>query len=415
MSTTIMSLATSAFRSAVKTTGCANISQIVSQVHGFNIDFSETEQEFVHRERRLMAREVFQRMKIFNDTFQNVLDHEFYRCDLESTNLDLAKEMLSNLPKIRYAIPTPAVYCQGGYYRDFFAGIKNFNDIDLKFPCIEFAELFIKHCITGPFETKTEASGYSSGCISIELTHKDFSHIKLPIDLGYLNDREYFPQYFDMDVNMLLSTLDVDDPEFMNSLQVANPDCDLQTALDHCMAKTFVVFSKHGKSVLTHDHLPITAVYDEDGLISGLAFNMHTFHNDCIHDSRSKKLRMRVEKMQQRGWTRLNSDCQNPFCVLASSKLVADLQAYDERKKEQKLAEKIRKLKNRQQRLQDSILMSMSRIPGYIPRKTGNRLSHESRVRGHQKDLLRKERVKAKKQSLEQFKSKKSRKHVQFE
>ncbi|AGC01576.1 hypothetical protein H012_gp890 [Acanthamoeba polyphaga moumouvirus] len=409
-----MSLATSAYRSAVKSTGSVNISQIVSKVHGFNIDFSETEQEFVYRERRLMAREIFQQMKIFNDAFQNALDYEFYKEDLHT---DLAREMHSNLAKIRSQIPFPAVYCQGGYYRDFFAGIKNFNDIDLKFPSIEFAELFQKHCISLPCEVKTSASGYSSGCISLELTHKDFNHIKLPVDLGYLNDRDYFPQYFDMDVNMLTSTLDVDDPEFMNSLQIANPDCDLETAIEHCMNRSFVVFSKHGKSILTHEHPPITAKYNEEGLITGLQYDMHTYGiHDCIYfDSRARKLRTRIEKMQERGWIRLNTDCQNPMCVLASAKLVGDLQAYYEREKEQKRKEKLSKLKRREQRLQESILMSMSRIPGYIPRKTVNRMSHESRVKGHQKDLLRKERVKVKKQFLDRFKEKKTRKHIRFE
>ncbi|AZL89702.1 hypothetical protein QKC54_gp1047 [Megavirus baoshan] len=342
MSTTIMSLATSAFRSVVKSTGSTDISRVVSEVKGLNIDLSETEQEFVYRERRLMAREVFKQMKIFNDTFQNFLGHKSrfadfsipyaWKTPVKCANLDLFQGMVSNLGKIRWTISPPAVYCQGGYYRDFFAGIKNFNDINLKFLCIEFAELFIKHCIIGPFGTKTQAPRYSPGHISIELTHKDFSHIKLPLDLGYASDREYCPQYFDMDVNMLRSTLDVDDPEFMNSLQVANPACDLQTAIDHCMNRTFVVFSKNGISVLTHDNVYTTAVYDEDGLISGLRTDMYAFFEVCIQDFLSKKLRERARKMQQRGWTRLNSDCENPLCVLASSKLVADLEVYNERK-----------------------------------------------------------------------------------
>uniref|UniRef100_A0A6G6ACQ3 Uncharacterized protein n=1 Tax=Borely moumouvirus TaxID=2712067 RepID=A0A6G6ACQ3_9VIRU len=406
-----MSLATAAYRTAVKSTGSQEIAQLVSKTHGLNIDFSETEQEFVYRERHAMAHEIFTQMKIFNDAFQNAMDHEFFRVDLDST---LAEKMQPHLRSIISQLPCPGVYCQGGYYRDFFAGIKNFNDIDLKFPSIEFAELFQEHCITLPYKIKVSSTGYSSGCISLELTHKEFSHIKLPVDLGYQINN--VPQYFDMDVNMLVSTVDIDDPGFMTTLQVANPDCDLQSVIEHCVARTFVVFSKSGKSVLSHQNLSMIAEYDEEGLMTGTKTNWNTFHYDCIcSDSRAKKLRMRIKKMQERGWIRLNSDCKNPFCVLASDKLVSELADYFKRQEQARKQAKLRCLNNKQQRLQESIMMSMSRIPGYIPRKTGNRLSHETRVKGHQKDLLRKERVKAKKQSLERFNRRKSQKHSKCE
>ncbi|ANB50346.1 hypothetical protein [Powai lake megavirus] len=202
-----------------------------------------------------------------------------------------------------------------------------------------------------------------------------------------------------MDVNMLISTLDVDDPHFMDSLQVANPDCDLETVLEHCLNKSFVVFSLNGKALLEHEDVPMTALYNEEAVMIDTQFDFRIlFHRPCIAmGSRGRKLRMRIDKMQERGWTQLNTECRNPQCVLASKKLVADYNSLLERREQERLKIKIQRLKNRQQHLQDSILMSMSRIPGYIPRKTANRMSHESRVRGHKKDLLRKERVKAKK------------------
>ncbi|AVL94454.1 hypothetical protein ma67 [Moumouvirus australiensis] len=168
MSTSIMSLATAAYRTAVKSTGSQEIAQLVCKTRGFNIDFSETEQEFVYRERRAMAREIFAQMKIFNDAFQNAMDHEFF-----------------------------------------------------------------KHCITLPCEIKTASTGYTSGCISLELTHKEFEHIKLSVDLGYQLTHDS-PQYFDMDVNMLVSALDVDDPGFMTTLQRLDPlELGLQESVLH--------------------------------------------------------------------------------------------------------------------------------------------------------------------------------------
>ncbi|AVL93572.1 hypothetical protein mvi_212 [Megavirus vitis] len=401
MSTIMSSLACAAYRSAVKTSKSMEISQLLTQTHGFIIDLDETRQEFVYRERRLMAREIFQQIKMFNDTYQDVLRYRFYiTTDLETSNSNLGDEMLENLSKIQCSLGKPVVYCQGGYYRDFIAGVKNFNDIDLKFPSIEFAELFVKYCITGPCVAKDASEGYSAGCISLELSNKEFEDIKLQVDLGYLHDPIHeSPQHFDMDVNMLVSTLDVDDPHFMDSLQVANPDCDLKTVLDHCLDKSFVVFSQNGKALLEHEDVPMTAVYNEEGLMTDVDFDFRIFlHRPCIGmGSRGRKLRMRIDKMQERGWTQLNTECRNPQCVLASKKLVADYNSLIERREQERLKTKIQRLKNRQQQLQDSILMSMSRIPGYIPRKTANRMSHESRVRGHKKDLLRKERVKAKK------------------
>ncbi|UFX99881.1 hypothetical protein QKC54_gp0193 [Megavirus baoshan] len=401
MSVTMSSLACAAYRSAVKTSKSMEISQLLTQTHGFIIDLDETRQEFVYRERRLMAREIFQQIKMFNDTYQDVLRYRFYiTTDLETSNSNLGDEMLANLHKINYSLGKPVVYCQGGYYRDFIAGVKNFNDIDLKFPSIEFAELFVKYCITGPCVSKDASEGYTSGCISIELSNKEFEDIKLQLDLGYFHDPIHeYNQHFDMDVNMLVSTLDVDDPHFMDSLQVANPDCDLETVLDHCLNKSFVVFSQNGKTILEHEDVAMTAVYNEDGLITDVDFDFRIlFHRPCIGmGSRGRKLKMRIDKMQKRGWIQLNAECKNPQCVLASGKLMADYNSFLERRNQERLKIKIQRLKNKQQQLQDSILMSMSRIPGYIPRKTVNRMSYESRVRGHKKDLLRKELVKAKK------------------
>lgn len=90
-----------------------------------------------------------------------------------------------------------------------------------------------------------------------------------------------------------------------------------QTIFEHIAKKQFVVLTNSGLYREKHH----VRKFNRNKF--DIQYTEYGCDGDCIcrHSSKGKKIQERIEKMQKRGWTVLNSPCENPLCILSPDDL----------------------------------------------------------------------------------------------
>ncbi|UFX99880.1 hypothetical protein QKC54_gp0197 [Megavirus baoshan] len=312
--------------------------------------------------------------KMVEDIFSSIIvfsQEEYYR------NLGLGY--------YNYVFKLPEIFCFGGYCRDAIATRNklSFQDLDIRFESKGQVARFIANKLIPKYNMLKvdEISGsFYTGCDTVHIQHKEYPEVFLKLDLVH-GDHSHTGKsdYFDFDVNMLktkkpmLDNMDL--VTINNMVESINPDCDINSIIKHCMAKEFVVLSNHGQSLLKHT--PNIAPTFHSGRIVG--FNK-TMSNDCI-DRKTKRGRILLDrkiKMEARGWKCINSDCENPKCVLASQSTVNKYETF----------------LNRLDFEKDQILQKLDQYD-HIEIKMSNRMHYESTKDSHKIKKIKTQIIKA--------------------
>lgn len=252
----------------------------------------------------------------------------------------------------------------GGFVRDYFCRYDlNFNDIDIKFNdedalnsfvlqlsdlySITFIEPFgvslpkqQKPCFSKEYEaicihsinSNTNEGKYDDAIIkTIRIEHIDGVSIQMDLTL-----KQEIKQSKDFDVN----TLEWKSGHLLNEKLQHTKDI-----VGRIKRKEFIVLTPQGESLLVHQVYCFFKCIYEINIAKYSCSNTHCF---CRHSSKGKKLQLRIEKMQKRGWVMLNKPCENPMCILSPDedyvKYVAEMldkyrQIFERKQKQDELIE----------------------------------------------------------------------------
>ncbi|AGD92134.1 hypothetical protein LBA_00214 [Megavirus lba] len=286
-----------------------------------------------------------------------------------------------------YIFQLPEIFCFGGYCRDtIMTGNKlSFQDLDIRFESKGQVTRFIANKLVPKYNMLKvdEISGsFYTGCETVHIQHKEYPEVFLKLDLVHGHNSHFGKSdYFDFDVNMLKTkkpmSNDMDSTSIKDVVESINPDCDVDSIIEHCIAKEFIVLSNSGQPLLKHT--PNIAPTFHSGRIVG--FNK-TMSNDCI-DRKTKRGRILLDrkiKMEARGWKCINSNCENPKCVLASQSTVNKYETF----------------LNRLDFEKDQILQKLDQID-HIEIKMSNRMHYELTKDSHKIEKSKTQTIKIRK------------------
>lgn len=253
-------------------------------------------------------------------------------------------------------------YIFGGYLRDQYANLK-FNDIDIRFPSLPYAEMFIGDIIS-VFDILIVKKHYI-GCFSIRV--QSHTNRKICVDLDVTFKYPGLVERFDFDVNMLKSS------KPNETLSLMNDKCNLHSVLRNIAKKEFVVLDYYGAPTINHES-NFTANFDCHGKVCGFT-NKGSVGIDCIYRGtrHGNKLLERIAKMEARGWKCTNKLCNNPTCILSKPGLK---EAYNEYKRLEELKRQ-QKIAARKQKQEVRRFMFRCHIPGRITGKQANTINFE--------------------------------------
>ena len=204
-----------------------------------------------------------------------------------------------------------------------------------------------------------------------------------------------------------------------------NKKCDIDLILDNIHKKQFIILDSVGRQCISHDSIDMKfdcetkqrfylvpsdsceAAINTGRLnwepCSQVLLEMDDCISQCIrrNTSQGKKLLERKAKMEERGWICVNTECQNPECILAPQKLVS---VYEKWVSKQKAINERKRKEKLEQKNYICMLQCMSFIPGFIGQKRGNILSYEKSVIAHRKTKEKKEKIVAKNQRKQRHK-----------
>jgi len=193
----------------------------------------------------------------------------------------------------------------GGYVRDFILGeIITNRDIDILFTdensVNEFISTLMDNYIVHPGK-ETWSLDYSARKVSTwYIQNEDLLEISIEIDIVLMKEGNVTGT-IDFDVNRLFINLDSD----FDVIKHKDCEIDIKPIYENIINKRFIVIVDDNKSTKIKRHITIKIPHPR--LIEFQP------NDDCILIS---KIRIRIQKMQSRGWKMLNPECDNPLCAL---------------------------------------------------------------------------------------------------
>ena len=208
----------------------------------------------------------------------------------------------------------------GGHVRDFISGdYVTTHDIDIMFGGDDYINSFVNELSDhyfvhqGKEHIKSKYARHSVWTWHIQ--HKTMTELSVPIDIVLNNalvggNLGICVNDFDFDVNMLLC-------ETNDKIDIMPHICHINKSIiyRHIIDKTYMLIPNSGFytmfGILQDDHRTVSTIFD-NGIEAYSPFS----NKDCITGGHGEKIRMRIQKMNQRGWKLLTGPCDNYECVL---------------------------------------------------------------------------------------------------
>lgn len=316
--------------------------KILKQIHGSISDFNWTEYKYVYYMNT--AQVILNQVKLFRNIYENVKNSSIKN----KKNNPLYSKLLEFNNGGRNNNYSPKnIYVYGGFIRDYIGG-NIYNDIDIRFPCRELANIFMNYCIYQQYDIniigENEFGLYPDiwECINIEIVQDKYRNYPIKINLTWDKYRNVNCHYFDFDVNMLLVHDFVYGGEFTSMFSLANTECCLQSVIENCQSKKFIVLSINGEQLISHGNHDIRIIRNDQGKIINIENDIGLMRGEyrsasrphCISRSSEpgKRLLQKIDKMCLDGWDCLNKPCDNLWCVLAPKNLACEYEKYLEEK-----------------------------------------------------------------------------------
>ncbi|AVL94574.1 hypothetical protein ma188 [Moumouvirus australiensis] len=309
-----------------------NFMQQIKKIHGSEYDFFDCLNEFKYTHYLNMADVITDSVQYFQDSFNRITKGQ--ENISSKLDLNLKKHHSKCLPGM------PPIYIYGGFNRDMLGG-KIYNDIDIRFGNEIFIYLFIEYCIPKNYEiidlqkyVTNGESRYHGKARKIQIITNGYKDYPITLDLTYLFPAgliptEIFHEYPDMDVNTIISTGYCQNN--LLNIDTYNKKCNLQTTIENCQNRLFIVLNSDGEPIIDHCVDPYYQ-FDNNGDIIKINNDCYNYiylnnpkYSNCIskYDNfgKGKYLFKRINKMLSNGWVCLNKPCKNPWCILAPQNL----------------------------------------------------------------------------------------------
>ncbi|ANB50350.1 hypothetical protein [Powai lake megavirus] len=322
-----------------KVGNCEKDLKKLKQIHGSISDFNWSEFKYVYYMNT--AQVILNQVKLFRNIYENIKNN--------SIKNKQNNPLYSTLLKFNSGYHSSKdIYVYGGFIRDYING-NIYNDIDIRFPCRELANIFMNHYIPQQYNIniigENEFGSYPDiwKCINIEISQNKYQMYPIKINLTWdVHSCLNYDQYFDFDVNMLLTYNFIYSGEFTSIFSLTNSECCLQSVIKNCQSKNFIVLSINGKPLISHGNHDIRIIRNDQGKIINIENDISLMRGECRSSSRphcisrssepGKLLLQKIDDMCLNGWDCLNEPCDNLWCVLAPEDLACEYEKYLEEK-----------------------------------------------------------------------------------
>ncbi|AZL89726.1 hypothetical protein QKC54_gp0196 [Megavirus baoshan] len=314
--------------------------QKIKQIHASIIDFNWTEYKYVFYMNT--AQVILNQVKLLRNDYKKIKNGPI------NSSIKQNNPLYSILLKFNSAYHSSKdIYVYGGFIRDYING-NIYNNIDIRFPSRELANIFMNHYIPRQYnvsiidENVFESYPDILKCISIEIMQNKYQNYPIKINLTWIIYRDVNDHYFDFDVNMLLVHDFVYGGEFTSMFSLTNSECYLETVIENCQSKNFIVLTIDGKPLISHGNHDIHIIRNDQGEIINIENDIGLMRGEyrslsrphCISRSSEpgKLLLQKMDDMCLNGWDCLNEPCDNLWCVLAPKDLACEYEKYLEEK-----------------------------------------------------------------------------------
>jgi hypothetical protein len=253
----------------------------------------------------------------------------------ELEKLEQQRELIKRLTNKRHNLYTGIVY--GGCVRDYFcSGTRNLpHDIDMMFnnendlneyiaKLLEIYQVEICDNITSTINNSNPANICPHCTLKSTITLNKYAdkydNSSIVKTIRVTDSKTNASIHLDLTVHTgrIVKDFDVNTLEMRyDRIKTSLRSISKQTIFEHIAKKQFVVLTNSGLYREKHH------VREFNRSKFDIQYTEYNCDGDCIcrHSSKGKKIQERIGKMQKRGWSVLNSPCENPLCILSPDEL----------------------------------------------------------------------------------------------